>query len=96
MKKGIDESKFFMCCATTSYCKSENALKEFNYAVEKGKEIVYILFENFSNKQDRLEKLDAIAFDFAGKMYYKNKDVDMICKLIEELKHVFNYFLFVT
>jgi hypothetical protein len=75
IQKGIDQSKLFICCATSSYCKSEMCLLEFNYSVYKKKKIIYILFERFSGNEERLEKLDEIAFRFAGQMFYKNEDV---------------------
>ena len=90
MKKGIDQSELFMCCATTSYCSSENCLLEFNYAVHKKKKIIYILFEKYNGEDDRMNKLDAISFRFAGQIYYKHFEIDGIVKAIEELRRVFN------
>ena len=88
MKKGIDESEIFVCCATTNYCKSENALKEFNYAIARKKLIIYIIFEIFNGEEDRLKKLDEISFEFARQMYYKHDDLDGIVRTVEELKRV--------
>ena len=86
MKKGIDESLLFLCCATTSYCQSENAMKEFNYAVAKKKSIIYVLFEKFSGDNDRLEKLDAISWHFARQLFYKHNDIVSIGRAIEDLR----------
>ena len=88
MKKGIDESELFMCCATTNYCASESCLLEFKYAVHKKKKMIYILFEEFKGHDDRMNKLDAISFRFAGQKYYKHENVDGIVKAIEELRRV--------
>ena len=88
MKNGIDNSQLFMCCATMSYCSSDNCFLEFNYAIYK-KNIIYILFEQFDGYDDTLNKLDKIAFRFAGQKYYKHDDLDGIVKAIEELRKVF-------
>ena len=88
MKKGIDESELFMCCATTNYCASESCLLEFKYAVHKKKKMIYILFEEFTGHDDRMNKLDAISFRFAGQKYYKHENFDGIVKAIEELRRV--------
>ena len=88
MRNGIDESELFMCCATTRYCKRENCLLEFNYAVNTNKRVIYILFEHFTGNDDRMKRLDAISFRFAGQKYYKNDNVDGIVKAIEELRRV--------
>ena len=89
MKKGIDESELFVCCATTSYCGSKNCLLEFNYAVNTNKKLIYILFEKFNGNDDRMNKLDAISFRFAGQKYYKHVDIDGIVKALEELRRVY-------
>ena len=88
MKKGIDESELFMCCATTSYCESKNCLLEFNYAVQTYKKVIYILFEKFNGPDDRRKRLDKIYFRFAGQKYYKHDNLDGIVKAIEELRRV--------
>ncbi len=84
-KNCIDNSFLFMCCATTSYCSSDNCLLEFNYA----KNIIYILFEIFNGHDDRMKKLDRISFRFAGQKHYKHDNLDGIVKAIEELRKVF-------
>ena len=92
MRDGIDESEIFLCCATTDYCRKEgtpskelNTLKEFNYATAKGKEIFYVIFENFKNKQDRLDQLKEISFEFANEMYYKHDQVNSILDALEKM-----------
>jgi hypothetical protein len=89
MKNGIDNSQLFMCCATTRYGSSDSCFLEFNYAVNKKKNIIYILFEQFNGHDDRMNKLGKIAFRFAGEKYYKNNNLDGIVKAIEELRKVF-------
>jgi hypothetical protein len=89
MKNGIDNSQLFMCCASTSYCASKNCMLEFNYVVNTDKTVIYILFEKFNGHDDRMKKLDKIAFRFAGQKYYKHNDLDGIVKAIEELRKVF-------
>ena len=84
----IDESLVFLCCATTSYCKNENEIEELNYAIKKEKKIIYVLFENFKNKQDILEKLDKISFDLVHCLYYKHNDIKSIIKELEIFKKV--------
>ena len=76
----------------TSYCASDNCLLEFNFAVNKKKRIIYILFEQFNGHDDRMDKLDAISFRFAGQKYYKHDNLDGILKAIMELRRV-NFFL---
>ena len=88
IKKGIDQSELFMCCATTSYCASEYCLLELKYAVHKKRKVIYILFEQFNGHDDRMNKLDKISFRFAGQKYYKHLDIDGIKKAIEELRRV--------
>ena len=88
MQKGIDQSQLFMCCATTNYCASENCLLEFNYAVNTNKKVIYIIFEKFTGNEDRMRRLHAISFRFAGQKYYKHVDIDGIVKAIEELRRV--------
>jgi hypothetical protein len=75
MKNGMDHSQLFMCCATTSYCASKNCMLEFNYAVNTDKTVIYILFEQFNGHEDRMKKLDKIAFRFAGQKYYKYDNI---------------------
>ncbi len=89
MKNGIDHSQLFMCCATTSYCASKNCMLEFNYAVNTDKTVIYILFEQFNGHDDRMKKLDKIAFRFAGQKYYKYDNLNGIVKAIEELRKVY-------
>ncbi len=89
MRKGIDNSFLFMCCATTSYFSSDNCLLEFNYAINKKKNIIYILFEQFNGHDDRMKKLDRIAFRFAGQKHYKHENLEGIVMAIEELRKVF-------
>ena len=89
MKNGIDNSQLFVCCATTSYCSSDSCFLEFNYAVNKKKKIIYILFEQFNGHDDRMKKFDKVAFRFAGQKYYKQDNLDGIVKAIEELRKVF-------
>ena len=88
MQKGIDQSQLFMCCATTNYCASANCLLEFNYAVNTFKNVIYIIFEKFTGNEDRMRRLHAISFRFAGQKYYKHENVDGIVKAIEELRSV--------
>ena len=88
MKKGIDESDVFLCCATTSYCKSDNCMLEWNYAVDIRKKFIYIIFEKFKDKQERIEKLDEISFHLAGQKYFKHEDVEGIVTAIQDLVHM--------
>lgn len=85
MKKGIDESKLFMCCATTAYCESKNCLAEFNYAVSVDKKIIYVIFEKFADKIERASKLSAIALRLAGQKFYKCENIDGIVTAIKAL-----------
>ena len=94
MKKGIDESELFLCCATTSYCKSENCLKEIEYAYFSKKKIVYVLFEKFNGEEDRKKKLDIISWYFRNQKYYKNDNVEDLVKTIETLRQVFLFMYF--
>ena len=81
IENGINESELFICCATTSYCKSINSLFEYNHAKEKGKRIIYILFENFNDKKETIDKLDRI--DLARNNYYKITDFESVIKVLE-------------
>lgn len=85
MQQGIDQSQLFLCCATSSYCKSEFCMLEFKYAANIKKKIVYILFERFNGNEDRMEKLHKIAFRFAGEKYYKHEDIDGIVGALKNL-----------
>jgi hypothetical protein len=91
MRKGIDESQFFLCCATTSYCLRENTLKEFNYAIAKGKKIIYVLFEKFKDEKETLEKLKEISFNFARQLYFKHDKIEKIVEAFKELNKVTIY-----
>ena len=88
MKKGIDESELFLCCATTSYCKSENCIKELEYASRKKKEIIWVLFETFNGKEDRIQKLDEISWYFGDQKYYRNDNVEDLVNVITKLRQV--------
>jgi hypothetical protein len=88
MIKEIDESQFFICCATTSYCMRENTLREFNYAIAKGKKIIYVLFEKFKDEKESVEKLKEISFHFARQPYFKHDDIEKIVEAFIELNKV--------
>ena len=83
MKKGIDESELFICCASTNHNNSENCLKEHNYA--KKEKLIYVLIEKFKDQEDMLEKLDKIALDLKNKIYYTNENIDDLVKRINNL-----------
>jgi hypothetical protein len=91
MKRGIKESKFFMCCATTSYCKRDNTMLEFNYATAIGKTIIYVTFEKFNSPKDRLDQLDKIALRMAKQLYFKNDNIDGILESFHDLNKVNKY-----
>ena len=85
-EQALDQSHVFLCCATTSYCFNEYSKREFIRAVVKRKPIVYVLFENFKNSEDRLKKLINIAFEFSGEPFLYHNDINGIIKAIENLK----------
>jgi hypothetical protein len=98
-KKAIDESLLFMCCVSNRYCKSAGALKEFNYAIETEKKIIYVLFDKLNEKKESVKNFKKIAYNFALQRYYKNLDlngklfcnsneIDLLVKLINEFKKV--------
>ena len=98
-KKAIDESLLFMCCVSNKYCKSVGALKEFNYAIETEKEIIYVLFDKLNEKKESVRNFKKIAYNFALQRYYKLLDldgklncnfneIDLLVKLINEFKQV--------
>ena len=82
MQKGIDDSQSFICCASTNYCKSENSIKEFNYAIAIRKPILYVLVEKIKGEDQRMEKLKQISFHMAGKIFYKHTDIKIILKAL--------------
>ena len=94
MQKGIDSSKFFVCCASTDYCKKDkkgkdgNVLREFRYASSNGKEIIFVLFEKYENREEMKDKLNPLWFDLSSMLYYKHHDTDKIINAIEELEKV--------
>jgi hypothetical protein len=86
-QKGIKESKFFMCCATTAYCKSD-AIKELNYAKSMKKNITYVTFEKFKSEIDMLTELKKILFRVAKQTYFKNDNIDRILESFNKLNKV--------
>ena len=78
MQQGIDQSKLFLCCATTDYCKSESCLRELRYADYIKKEIIWVLFENFKDSEDRKLKLKQIGWYISHQKYYKHNDSNLI------------------
>ena len=94
MQKGIDQSKLFVCCVSTAYCKRDkegnpgNALKEHQYATKNknSDEIIYVLFETYENEDVMKERLYSIWFNFSKYYYYKPEKLEDIIKAIEYLK----------
>ena len=90
MQKGIDQSKLFVCCVSTDYCKKDeegnpkNALKEHQYATANNKKIIYILFEKYENKNVMKERLYNIWFNFSKRSYFKHDNIGEIIKAIDE------------
>ena len=85
MQKGIDDSELFMCCASSAYCRSDNCMAEFNYAIGMKKKVIYVLFEKFEGDEDRMKKLHKIAFRLSRQKYYKNENIDGIVWAIKNL-----------
>lgn len=77
MKKGIDESKLFLCCVTDDYCdfenyRNKNCKSEFNYAFTTNKKILYVIFQDIKGlKEDQIVKrFNAVGFRMAGNLFY--------------------------
>ena len=89
MMKGIEDSEYFLCCLSTSYSQGKNTLFEYNYAVAKGKRIIYVTFENFKGDEERKEKFKPI--DMGRNIFYKYGKEDCYENIIKALKYV-SYF----
>lgn len=98
-KIAIDNSLLFMCCVSNEYCDSSIALKEFNYAIETEKEVLYVLFDKLNQTKEIIKKIKKIASNFALQRYYKQIqlhdklhcnyiDIDSIAKMIRYYKKV--------
>ena len=94
MQTGIDQSKYFVCCASTAYCKKDchgndgNALKEFRYAAASKKKIIFVLFETYDNDEEMKQKLHPIGFDLLPSLYFKPDNTIGIIKAIEHLNNL--------
>jgi hypothetical protein len=84
MMNGILNSQVFLACISTKYKDSPNCMKEFNYAIETKKAIVYIFFDKIK-RDERINKLGIIGFHMARQYYYKPDNVDQIIKKIKDL-----------
>ena len=49
--ENINKSKVFLCCLTIKYTKSQNCLRELNYAAKMSKPIVYLMIEKINPEQ---------------------------------------------
>jgi hypothetical protein len=69
--KNIIGSKIFLCCLTKKYTKSENCLRELNFAAKMSKPIIYLMIEKMN-----VDQLDPeVAFIMGNAVYiqcYKN------------------------
>lgn len=104
MIEGINNSKMFLCCLSTDYCKEDgNALKEFRFAFGIKKPIVYVLFEDIRSEEERKKKLQPVSFHMGFEKFFKHKDIVGITEAINEKLNVrrslivqnnkFNYYL---
>ena len=91
--KEIDESKLFICCATTDYCKDEKRLKEHEYALDNKKPVIYVVFEEFENDASRFESLRPLLNETAS-LIYNHNDSDEIAMAISTLLQVCIFFKF--
>ena len=69
--ENIIKSKVFLCCLTLKYTKSQNCLRELNFAAKMTKPIVYLMIENI--KPEQLEP--EVSFIMGNAVYiqcYKN------------------------
>mmetsp|Transcript_43261 Transcript_43261/g.127228 ORF Transcript_43261/g.127228 Transcript_43261/m.127228 type:complete len:525 (+) Transcript_43261:631-2205(+) len=55
MREGVKMADIFICCITDRYLRSVNCLKEFSFAVEKGKLIVPLLLPGYGDADDKGE-----------------------------------------
>ena len=51
LAKAIDDSKVFICCLTTDYCKSKNCNREFKYADDSNKPIIILKIDNLKSNE---------------------------------------------
>ena len=93
MMKGIEDSEYFLCCLSTSYSQGKNTLFEYNYAVAKGKRIIYVTFENFKGDEERKEKFKPI--DMGRNIFYKYGKEDCYENILKALKYVSNFANFI-
>jgi len=49
--ENIIRSKVFLCCLTVKYTKSQNCLRELNFAAKMAKPIVYLMIEKINPEQ---------------------------------------------
>ena len=92
MMNGIINSQVFVACISTKYKDSKNCMKEFNYALARGKDIVYVLCEKIIGEEERMKMLGILGFHSARQHFYKPENVDQIIKVIQELLNV-SFFL---
>ena len=95
MMNGINNSQVFVACVSTKYKDSENCKKEFNYALARKKDIVYVLCEKIKGEEERMDKLGVIGFHMARHHFHKPENVDEIIIAIQDLLNVSFFISFV-
>ena len=89
---GIDNSNVFLCCLSTYYCKGENTLKEFYYAKEAKKQIVYVLMDDI-DREERIKMLKPVLFHMRDVLFhkYKNGHDGIVAEIKKIIEVIFQY-----
>ena len=72
--KKIKQSSVFLCFLTRAYVKSDNCLKEFNYAAKLKKSIMYLMIENLPQHDEIPEEMEFIMGNALYTQCYNNPD----------------------
>ena len=72
--KKIKQSSVFLCFLTRAYVKSDNCLKEFNYAAKLKKSIMYLMIENLPQHDEIPEEVGFVMGNALYTQCYNNPD----------------------